>query len=149
MPERILKEIKEIEGVESVAVVSFKGEPGYRAGYELTEQELKSIGLYLIRVFAAASLHGQKLVSMEILWRDRVVLARFADGFVIITLLKNVKALPLLRITLNVTAANLLSDKTFLKWLKKQKYDPLRHLQQGEFDEEEIRLISNVRSSIL
>ncbi|NOX88935.1 MAG: hypothetical protein GXO77_07905 [Calditrichaeota bacterium] len=145
MPERILKEIKKIESVEFVAISSYKGEVGFKTGSYISDTVLKQVTIHLIRTFSACKIQGHKLMNMELYWRDRFIIARYAEGFLIFTLCRSLEAMSLLRITLNVTVANLLDNKRFLKWLKKQSYDPLRHLRHGQFDDDEIRLISKVR----
>ncbi len=144
MPERILKEIQKIESVELVAICSFKGDIGFKTGNMIPDSEIRQIALYLLRTYAAQKLQGHKLISSELYWNNHFLTARFADGFLIITVCNSIDVLALLRITLNVTVANLLENKTFLKWLKKHTQEAEKHLRRGSFDDLEIRLISGL-----
>ncbi len=144
MPERILKEIRNIDTVELVAICSFKGEIGFKSGNMIPDDEIRQIAIYLLRIYAAQKLTGNKLLSMEFYWNNHFLTARFADGFLIITVCSSSEVLALLRITLNVTVANLSENKPFLKWLKKHKQDASKHLRRGAFDDLEIGLISRL-----
>lgn len=142
MPEHILKEIQNIDSVELVAVSSFKGEIGFQFGRLIPESNLREIAVYLIRSYAAQKTMGKKLLNMEFYWQKYFLNARFADGFLIMTICSSMDVLSLLRITMNVAVANLLENKHFLKWLKKQSADPAKHLRHGSLDDLEIGLIS-------
>jgi hypothetical protein len=142
MPQTILKEIQNIDSVEMVAICSFKGEIGFRLGELLPEADLKAIAIHLVRAFAALKVVDKPPIHMEIYWQNHFLHARFGDGFVIITICNTLEVMSLLRITLNVALANLLQNKTFLKWLKKHSADALKQLRRGSFDEHEISLIS-------
>ena len=144
MPERILKEIQNIETVELVAICSFKGEIGFKSGNMIPDADIGRIAIYLLRIYAAQKAQGNKLISMELFWNNHFLTARFADGFLIITICSSIEVLALLRITLNVTVANLLENKQFLKWLKKHSQDVNKHLRRGNFDDLEISLISRL-----
>ncbi len=144
MPERILTEIQNIESVELVAICSYKGEVGFKSGNMIPDSDIRQIALYLLRIFAAQKVKGKKLISLELYWHNHFLTARFADEFFIITICSSAEVLSLLRITLNVTIANLLENKNFLKWLKKNRYDVIKHLRRGSFDEYEIGLISRL-----
>ena len=144
MPERILKEIQNIETVELVAICSFKGEIGFKSGNMIPDVDIGRIAVYLLRIYAAQKAQGNKLISMELFWNNHFLTARFADGFLIITICSSIEVLALLRITLNVTVANLLENKHFIKWLKKHSQDVNKHLRRGNFDDLEISLISRL-----
>ncbi len=144
MPDKLLKEIKEIDSVEVVAVVSFKGNIWKQMGNAIDAQRLKMLATYLLRIFAVKSKKRERLVHTELHWMNRFLLARFSEGFLILVVFKKVDALALLRITLNVTVANLLEEKSFLKWLKNEKYSVAYHLQKGAFNENELSLISKL-----
>ncbi|MHB2155420.1 hypothetical protein ACX8XN_13655 [Calditrichota bacterium GD2] len=144
MPEKLLQEIKEIDSVEAVAVISFKGNIWQQTGATVTAEQMKMIGSYLLRMLAIKSKSKQRIVHIELHWLNRFLIARFSEGFLLVTLFKKADILSLLRITLNVTVANLLEEKTFLKWLKKEKYNLNLHIQKGQFDEHELGLISKL-----
>jgi hypothetical protein len=144
MPERILKEIQNIESVELVAICSDNGDIGFKSGNMIPDADISQIAILLLRIFAAQKTQGNKLLSMEFYWQNHFLTARFADGFLIITVCSSSKVLALLRITLNVTVANLLEKKNFLKWLKKHRQDPMKQLRRGSFDDLEIGLISRL-----
>ena len=144
MPERILEEIRNIDSVEMVVVCSFKGEIGFKSGNIIPDADINRIAVYLMRIYAVQKVQGNKLISMELFWSNYFLTARFAEGFLIITICSSSDVLALLRITLNVTIANLLENKQFLKWLKKHSYEADRHLRRGNFDDLEISLISRL-----
>lgn len=144
MPERILKEIQTIESVELVAICSFKGDIGFKSGNMIPDADISRIAVYLLRIYSGQKAQGNKLISMELFWNKHFLTARFADGFLIITICSSSEVLALLRISLNVTVANLLENKRFLKWIKKHTQDPDKHLRRGTFDDLEISLISRL-----
>jgi hypothetical protein len=67
-----------------------------------------------------------------------------ANDFIIITACNNSKIIPLLRITLNVTTANLLEDRKFAKIIKGQVANKRFFLEKGEFTESEKKIISKL-----
>ncbi len=144
MIEKLTDEIKQIESVETVAVISFKGNIWQSSGGDYSEEVLRKVGLYLLRMAAANDKRQQKLVLAEMHWLDRNLIARFSDGFLILVIFRVHDVVSHLRITLNVTAANLLEEKNFLKWLKKEKVALNVHLNKGQLDEQEVRLISKL-----
>ena len=144
MSEKFLQEIKEIESVEAVAVISFKGNVWKQIGSSVKSDQMKMIGAYLLRILAVKSKTQQRMVHAELHWLNRFLIARFSEGFLVVVIFKKADVLSLLRITLNVTVANLLEEKSFLKWLKKEKYNLNLHLQRGHLDEQELGLISKL-----
>ncbi len=144
MSDKIVKEIKEIESVEAVAIISFKGNIWWHSVSNQFVKHLKTIGVYALRMLAAYKKKQTRLLLNEIHWQDRILLIRYSEGFFILVVFNNQSVLPLLRITLNVAVANLLEEKNFLKWLKKEKYKLDYYLQKGQFDEEELSLISKL-----
>lgn len=144
MSEKLIDEIRQIESVEAVAVISFKGTIWQQSGSGFSTETIHRVASYLLKMVAANDKKQQKLILAELLWLNRTLLARFSDGFFILVIFRNHEVVSLLRITLNVTIANLLEEKSFLKWLKKEKGSLEVHLKKGRFDENEVRLISKL-----
>ena len=144
MSEKLIKEIQQIESVEATAVISYKGNVWQQTGTVLSADKIKSMATYLLRIAATNKRKQQKLILSEIHWLKKILLARFSDGFLVMVIFQNPDVLSLLRITLNVTVANLLEDKSFLKWLKKEKFSLETHFRKGQFDEKELGLISKL-----
>lgn len=144
MSEKLIEEIRQIESVEAVAIISFKGNVWQQTETGIPRETIHHIASYLLKMAAANEKKQQKLILAELLWLNRSLLARFSNGFFILVIFRNHEVVSLLRITLNVTVAGLLEEKAFLKWLRKEKSALDIHLKKGQFDEKEVRLISKL-----
>jgi len=123
MLKRWLNEIMTIDGVEGVFVASNRADIVNKTGLSLKDEDLRELSIRILRIIAAFDLKGEKITELEYYWQSHYILCKNSGQFLLITVCKSPKALALLRITLNVAAANLLEDHKFHKWLKSHMAD--------------------------
>ena len=138
MPDRWLKEIKDIEGVEGVFVASNKGQLIQQVGLSFDHATLEGVAVHLLRIISAHYLLKRNVKEIEIIWDKYRVIAKNANEFIVISFCNSVKALPLLRITSNVVLAHLLEDKKFMKRIKKHASERTILLRRGNLEPLEI-----------
>ena len=145
MDTRWLNEIIEIEGVEGVFIASNRGQILMRDGVQFDLRTMEGIAVHVLRIISSYYLAGRNLKEIEIIWNKHRIVARNTNEFVIITFCSSVKALSLLRITLNVVISHLMEDKKFMKQIKKHASEKTVLLRKGNLDRLEIELISKLQ----
>ncbi|MEJ2054685.1 MAG: hypothetical protein P8X42_12265 [Calditrichaceae bacterium] len=145
MSERLLQDIMNLEGVEGVFVVSNRAKVIEKMGLDLKDPQLEALSLRILRIVAGYHKNSQKVNEVEFYWHNLYVIGKISNEFILVTFCKTPKVLSLLRITLNVTLANLLEDKKFGKIIKDHVADRFFSLEKGEIDETEKNLISKLK----
>lgn len=145
MASQWLKEITEINGVEGVYIVSNHGKIIEQVGLNVKEIVLEGIAIHLLRIISAYHLKKSVVTEIEVMWNNYHVIARNSNQFVVITFCSSVKALSLLRITMNVIISHLVEDRKFLKKVKKHAMAKTYVLRRGNLDEFEVSLISKLQ----
>jgi hypothetical protein len=144
MSKRLLQEIMNIDGVEGVFIASGRAKIIDKMGLKYGDDQLEEIALSFMRIAAGFHHHSQKINEIEFYWQNLFIVGKMANDFIIITACNNSKIIPLLRITLNVTTANLLEDRKFAKIIKGQVANKRFFLEKGEFTESEKKIISKL-----
>lgn len=145
MSQRWLQEIMNLDGVEGVFIASNRAKVIDKLGLDLKDSQLEALSLRVLRIVAGYHLNSQKVNEVEFYWQNLYVIGKVSTEFVLITFCKTPKILSLLRITLNVTLANILEDKKFTKLIKDHVADRSFSLEKGEIDEIEKNLISKLK----
>jgi len=145
MIKKYLEEVKNIDSVETVFAVSYRGEIADRVGEGFSEEELKSLAVRILAVVATFSLVNKKVTEIEYYWQNRFIIVKTTDRFAMVTVCRSMKILSLLRITLNVTMARLIEDKTFNKWLKNHLGDRAIVLKKFPWSRAEKNILSKLR----
>jgi hypothetical protein len=145
MPENLLKQITDIEGVEGVYISSNKGNVLMRLGLSLDTSVLERVAVHLLRILSVYHLKKRTIKEVEIIWDDYRIIARNSTEFIIVAFCRSSKALSLLRITLNVILSHLLQDKSFSKKIKSHAAHKTVVLRKGDLHSKEINLISKLQ----
>ena len=145
MSQRWLQEIMNLDGVEGVFIASNRAKIIDKLGLDLKDSQLEALSLRILRIVAGYHLNSQKVNEVEFYWQNLYVIGKVSSEFILITFCKTPKVLSLLRITLNVTLANILEDKKFTKLIKDHVADRSFSLEKGEIDEIEKNLISKLK----
>lgn len=145
MSQRWLQEIMNLDGVEGVFIASNRAKVIDKMGLDLKDSQLEALSLRILRIVAGYHINSQKINEMEFYWQNLYVISKISGEFILITFCKTPKVLSLLRITLNVTLANILEDKKFIKLIKDHVADRVFPLEKGEIDEIEKNLISKLK----
>lgn len=145
MSKRWLQEIMNIEGVQGVFIASGRAKVLDKFGLDLKEAQLEALALRILRIVAGFHLKSQKVNEIEFYWQNLYIIGKVSNDFLLITICKTPKILSLLRITLNVTLANLLEDKKFKKLIKNHISDRSFPLEKGTIEETEKILISKLK----
>ena len=145
MSQRWLQEIMNLDGVEGVFIASNRAKIIDKLGLDLKDSQLEALSLRILRIVAGYHLNSQKVNEVEFYWQNLYVIGKVSSEFILITFCKTPKVLSLLRITLNVTLANILEDKKFTKLIKDHVADRSFSLEKGEIDEIEKNLISKFK----
>ena len=145
MSQRWLQEIMNLDGVEGVFIASNRAQVIDKMGLDLKDSQLEALSLRILRIVAGYHINSQKINEMEFYWQNLYVISKISGEFILITFCKTPKVLSLLRITLNVTLANILEDKKFIKLIKDHVADRVFPLEKGEIDEIEKNLISKLK----
>lgn len=145
MSQRWLQEIVNLEGVEGVFIASNRAKIIDKIGLDLKDSQLEALSLRILRIVAGYHLNSQKVNEVEFYWHNLYVIGKVASEFILVTFCKTPKVLSLLRITLNVTMANILEDKKFIKVMKDHVADKIFSLEKGGIDEIEKNLISKLK----
>jgi len=144
MSER-LQDIMNLKGVEGVYIASNRAKIIEKSGLDLKDPQLEALSLRVLRIIAGYHKNSQKVNEIEFYWQNLYVICKVSNEFILVTFCKTPKVLALLRITLNVTLANLLEDKKFIKIIKDHVADRFFSLEKGERDETEKNLISKLK----
>jgi hypothetical protein len=145
MLQRWLQEIMNLDGVEGVFIASNRTRVIDKIGLDLKDSQLEALSLRVLRIVAGYHINSQKINEIEFYWQNLYVIGKVSSEFILITFCKTPKVLSLLRITLNVTMANILEDKKFIKVIKDHIADRIFSLEKGEIDEIEKNLISKLK----
>ena len=145
MAQRWLQEIMNLDGVEGVFIASNRARILDKMGLDLKDPQLEALSLRILRIVAGYHLNSQKINEVEFYWQNLYVIGKISSEFILITFCKTPKVLSLLRITLNVTLANILEDKKFIKLIKDHVADRAFSLERGDIDEIEKNLISKLK----
>jgi hypothetical protein len=145
MPEHLLKQITEIEGVEGVYIASNKGTILLRLGLSLDMEILERVAVHLLRILSAYHLKKRMLKEIELIWDEYRIITRNSSEFIIVAFCQSSKALSLLRITLNVVLSHILEDKNFSKKIKQHAAHKTVVLRKGDLHTKEINLISKLQ----
>jgi predicted regulator of Ras-like GTPase activity (Roadblock/LC7/MglB family) len=145
MMNRWLREITDIAGVEGVVLVSEDGQIIEKIGIELDKATLSHISTHVLRIIASFNIVEQEVKEIELIWSDYQLLAMSAGTIVLIIFCGSIKALSLLRITINVVVAHLLEDKKSVKQIKKYSSEKGSVLKKADLDQIEINLISKLQ----
>jgi hypothetical protein len=142
---RWLREITDIAGVEGVVLVSEGGQIIENIGIQLDKVTLSQISKRVLLIISSFNIVEQEVKEIELIWSDYQLMAMSAGTIVIIIFCGSIKALSLLRITINVVVAHLLEDKKFVKQIKKYSAEKGSVLKKGDLDQIEINLISKLQ----
>ena len=140
-----LDEIVEVEGVEGAFIASNRGQILMRQGMDLDLRTMEGIAVHILRIISSYYLAKRNLKEIEVIWNRYRIVARNTNEFVIVTFCSSVKALSLLRITLNVVISHLIEDKKFMKQIRKHASEKTVLLRKGNLDPLEIDLISKLQ----
>ncbi|MGD9487091.1 MAG: hypothetical protein AB7W47_03670 [Calditrichaceae bacterium] len=145
MTDRWLQEILNIDGVRGVYIASGRGNVIEKLGIDEKDAVLEQLTVHVLRILSGYHLRSLTITEIEFYWQDQYVICRYTNNMLLVILCKTPKVLSLLRITLNVALANLLEDKKLTKAIKDQTADKTYHINKGELDENEVRLINKLR----
>ncbi len=145
MINRWLKEITDIAGVEGVLLVSDNGHIIEKIGTQLDQGTLEQIAKRILRIITAHNLDEKYVKEIELICYNYRILAMSAKTVTIITFCGSIKALSLLRITVNVVVGHLLEDKKSMKQIRKYTGQPEIVLEKEYLDQLEIKLISKLQ----
>ena len=145
MVNRWLKEITDISGVEGLLLVSDNGHIVEKVGTKIEQRTLEQMGKRIIRIIAAHNLDEKSVKEIELIWNNYRILAMSAKTFTLIIFCGSIKALSLLRITVNVVVGHLLEDKKSMKQINKFTGQPEIILEKEYLDQLEIKLISKLQ----
>jgi hypothetical protein len=145
MSENLLKQIKDIDGVEGVYIASNKGNVLIRLGLSLDTSVLEKVAIHLLRILSVYHIKKRTIKEIELIWDEYRIIARNSDEFIIVAFCRSNKALSLLRITLNVVLSHLLQDKDFSKKIKSHSAHKTVVLRKGDLHTKEINLISKLQ----
>jgi hypothetical protein len=144
MVEKLLDEITGIDGVEGTYIFSTHLDILDRSGIKLNTKQLTALSTYLLRIVSAFYNKGKKATELEFYWQNRYIICKISDHFIIVAFCRTSRILAFLRITLNVTAAKLLDDKKFTKWLKAHRADRKLILHKGNMDSAEKQFVQHL-----
>ena len=145
MVNRWLKEVADVTGVEGVLLVSDNGHIIEKIGTEYEQGTLEQITKRVMRIIAAHGLDEKSVKEIELIWYNYRILAMSAQTFTLIIFCGSMKALSLLRITVNVVVGHLLEDKKSMKQINKFTGQPEIVLEKEYLDQQEIKLISKLQ----
>lgn len=145
MINRWLKEITDIAGVEGVLLVSDNGHIIEKIGTQLDQGTLEQLAKRILRIITAHNLDEKSVKEIELISYNYRILAMSSKTFTIITFCGSIKALSLLRITVNVVVGHLLEDKKSMKQITKYTGQPEIVLEKESLDPLEIKLISKLQ----
>jgi predicted regulator of Ras-like GTPase activity (Roadblock/LC7/MglB family) len=145
MINRWLKEITDIAGVEGALLVSDNGHIIEKIGTQLDQGTLEQIARRILRIITAHNLDEKSVKEIELICYNYRILAMSAKTFTIIAFCGSIRALSLLRITVNVVVGHLLEDKKSMKQIGKYTGQPEIVLEKEYLDQLEIKLISKLQ----
>lgn len=145
MVNRGLKEITDIAGVEGVLLVSDNGHIIEKIGTQLDQGTLEQIAKRILRIITAHNLDEKSVKEIELICYNYRILATSTKTFTIIIFCGSIRALSLLRITVNVVVGHLLEDKKSMKEIRKYTGQPEIVLEKEYLDQLEIKLISKLQ----
>lgn len=145
MLNRWLKEISNVAGVEGAILVSDNGHIIETIGTQLEQGTLEQIAKRILRIITAHNLDEKSVKEIELIWYNYRILAMSAQTFTFIIFCGSMKALSLLRITVNVVVGHLLEDKKSMKKINKFTGQPEIVLEKEYLDQHEIKLISKLQ----
>ncbi len=139
-----LREIVNIPGVLGVFIASGRGSILHNEGLKIKKSDLENIALRALRISALFSEKDENVSEIELFWKNMFIICRLSNNILLITVCKNPKILPLLRITLNVSLSHLLQEKKIIKMARNHATDKTLVLRKGKFEEDELNLLSNL-----
>jgi hypothetical protein len=145
MINRWLNEITDIAGVEGVLLVSDNGHIIEKIGTQLDQGTLEQIAKRILRIITAHNLDEKSVKEIELICYNYRILATSTKTFTIIIFCGSIRALSLLRITVNVVVGHLLEDKKSMKEIRKYTGQPEIVLEKEYLDQLEIKLISKLQ----
>ncbi|MGD9897606.1 MAG: hypothetical protein AB7T22_00635 [Calditrichaceae bacterium] len=145
MADRWLQEILNIDGVRGVYIASGRGNVIEKLGLDEKDAVLEKLTVHILRILSGHYLRNLTITEIEFYWQDQYIICRHTNNMLLVILCKTPKVLSLLRITLNVALANLLEDKKLIKLIKDQTADKTFHINKGDLDESEVRLITKLK----
>jgi len=140
-----LQDIVDIKGVTGVFVVSNRGQIVAHAGVKIETGKIGRIADRILRIEGAFRRKGQSLKEIDIIASNYRIIGMMREYFTIFTLCNSTDALPLIRITLNVTIAHLLEDKKFNKFITKSGTSKTQIINRAVFNKDETKLISKLQ----
>ncbi len=145
MANKWLDEIINIRDVEGAFLISNRGKLIEKTQLPYDDKAIYDLGIRILRVIGSFHLKALNVTELELYWDKYYIICKNSADFTLITLCKSSKILSLLRITLNITIANLLEDKKFIKLLRSQVADKAFSLKKGDFEEFEKKMISKLK----
>jgi len=145
MVKRYLQDLNNLKGVEGSFVATLQGQIIEKAGLKQSNAQLEALSQYLLRIIAAYELREKKTTEIELYWDNRYLICKSSGNFILVALCHTFQVVSLLRLTLNVTMANLLDDKKFLKSLGPIIFIPNELLNRNHLDGNELNLISKLK----
>ena len=142
---RWLKEVADINGVEGVFVISNRGQIVAHTAFKVESAKIETIANRMLRIEGAFHQKSFLLKEIELIGPDYRIIWMMKENFTILTICNSVKALPLIRMTLNVVLAHLLDDKKFMKFINKHPVKKTLVLEKTKLDADETKLISKLQ----
>lgn len=144
MVEHWLNEINDIPGVSGTFIATARARIIKTNGLKLEAKKLEELTLRLLRISALFNEKDEEVTELELFWQEQFIVCRMAENLLLITICQNPKILPLLRITMNVSISHILQDKKMKKVARSNATDKTLHLRKGSFEQEELKLLSNI-----
>jgi hypothetical protein len=145
MLNRWLKEIVNVAGVEGVLIVSDNGHIIEKMGSNLEQGIPDQLSKRIVRIIMSYNLCEKSLKELELIWNNDRIFVMSAKIFTLIIICGSIKALSLLRITVNVVIGHILEDKKSMKQIKKYTGQSEIVLDKEYLDQLEIKLISKLQ----
>ncbi len=139
-----LDEILKVPGTDGVFVATGRGKVAIKKAVPYKEKELEELSMRVLRMIAVFGDQDDKINEVEIAWKNHVVICKVSNNILLITFCKSPQVLSLLRITLNVSLSHLLQEKKIIKMARSHVTDRNIVLRRGNFDEQEMSLLTNL-----
>lgn len=140
-----LKKIAEMQGVEGAFLLIHTGEILAQEGLDSRLGVLPELAKRFLRITSAYKKNKLEVSEIEVVWQGRRIIGVAENLFQLIVLCHPEGSLPLIRMTVNVSLAELSSDKKLHKILKKRQDIKVDHLRTGDLDETELKLIASLQ----
>ena len=111
----------------------------------MESNKIENIANRVLKIEGAFHQQVMPLREIELVGTGYRIIGMMKDKFTILTYCTSEKVLPLIRMTLNVVLAHLLSDKKFMKFISKHPVKKSLLLEQSPLDADETKIISKLQ----